>query len=482
MTILIGRYRLEAEVASGGMATVWRAHDEVLDRVVAAKVLHQHLCADDVFRERFRIEALAAAKLSHPNIVAIFDTGEDEGTPFIVMEFLSGGTLRDRLMNGPLEHSEAASIAADVCSALSYAHASDIIHRDIKPGNILFSEGGHTKVADFGIAKAAFAPTNLTDTGAVLGTVRYLAPEQVEGLEPDARADLYSLAVVLYESITGRPPFTGESDLAMATARLVETPKPPRDIKPDIPRDLETVVMRALAKDREMRFQDADSFGRALAPMVLGSSFTGSTSAMVSPVTQQIPAAASTSFVKSERRWILPALLVIAVAAALVIAFPSVKEVLIPTTTKRDVSPLSIQGGGAYDPPPGNGRENNGSIDRAFDGDLETEWKTEGYASPLLGGLKDGVGIYFDLGESKRVSRVQVTTSAPGWLATIRTSDDARRWSEPSASETVSGEHTFEVSGNHRYWMVWITSLVRVGSDSKNPYSASINEVKIIPG
>jgi serine/threonine protein kinase len=393
------------------------------------------------------------------------------------MEFLYGGTLRDRLLNGPLDQGEAAAIAADVCSALSYAHASAIIHRDIKPGNILFSETGHTKVADFGIAKAAFAPTNLTDTGAVLGTVRYLAPEQIEGLEPDSRADLYSLAVVLYEAITGRPPFTGENDLAMATARLTTSPKPPRDLRPDLPRDLEAVVMRGLARDRDMRFQDADSFGRALSPLIPGAAFEEAAAGLSSPVTQETAVA---SFVKSERRWILPAVLVIAIAAALVIAFPSVKKVLTPKSGDSEkATALVIQEAGAYDPPPGNGKENNNSLGNAFDGDGKSAWKTEGYANALMGGLKDGVGIYFDLGESKPLSVIEVLTDTPGWEASIRSSDDAESWADPSPPQTVGSQHRFEVSGSHRYWMIWITSLVRTGG--KNPFSASINEVRILP-
>ncbi|MCA1838726.1 MAG: protein kinase [Actinomycetota bacterium] len=479
MTTLAGRYRLESEVAHGGMATVWRAHDETLARTVAAKILHPHLSADEVFRERFRIEAVAAAKLSHPNIVAIFDTGEHEGIPFIVMEFLPNGTVADRMRESTLDDWQIAKIGTEVCAALSYAHRAQIIHRDIKPGNILFSETEHAKVADFGIAKAAFAPSSLTDTGAVLGTVRYLAPEQINGDEPDLRADLYSLAVVLYEAVTKRSPFTGDNDLAMATARLTSTPKPPRDIRPDVPRELDAAIMRGLEREPAKRFQDADSFGRALSGLTEddfdNSTKTFSAVSLTEPVTQ--------SFVKSERRWILPAILVVAIAAGLVALFPSVKKALVPSSPGASAGDaISIVDAGTYDPRPGDGSENDARLRFAYDNNRSTAWRTSSYSNPRMGGLKDGVGIWFDLGEARQVNSIEVQTPTIGWEATVRTSEDSRVWTDPGTTETIDrSSYVFKTSGSHRYWMVWIVSLVETSGqgDARNPYSVGISEVRL---
>src|SRR5581483_4827749 len=210
--MLGGRYRLVAPVARGGMAEVWEAHDEVLSRPVAVKVLQPHLAADEIFLERFRREAVTAARLAHPNVVATFDTGLDCGTAYIVMELVRGRNLRQLLNDeGRLEPWLAVAIGRQVADALAYAHQAGLVHRDVKPANILLVEDEwgsvRVKVTDFGIAKAGAGSGDLTRTGIVLGTPKYLSPEQIKGLEPDARADLYSLGVVLYEMLTGVPPF-----------------------------------------------------------------------------------------------------------------------------------------------------------------------------------------------------------------------------------------------------------------------------------
>src|SRR5439155_4909104 len=246
---LADRYILLEPVAAGGMAQVWRGHDTVLARTVAVKILRQSLADDPEFAERFRREAVAAARLSHPNIVSVFDTGMDRDSYFIVMEYVGASTVRDVLdSRGAVEPPEAAAYILPVLSALSYAHATGVIHRDVKPANILIGEEGRVKVTDFGIAKAAFAGGDLTTTGTVLGTVRYLSPEQVQGSQLDARSDVYSTGAVLYELLTGRPPFTAESDIATAMMRLTTDPLPPRAVRPTIPRGVEAVVLRSLAR------------------------------------------------------------------------------------------------------------------------------------------------------------------------------------------------------------------------------------------
>jgi serine/threonine-protein kinase len=236
--LLGGRYRLDELLASGGMAQVWLGTDEVLRRAIALKILHQHLAADETFVTRFRHEAIAVAKLSHPSIVNVYDTCSDDGVEAIVMELVRGQTLRQRLDDGALDPWVAANIAAQVAGALAVAHAAGLVHRDIKPANILLSQDGRVKVGDFGIAKAAES-ADLTQEGSFLGTAKYLAPEQVEGNPVDGRTDLYSLGVVLYEMLCGRVPFEADTASATALARLHNDPQRPRLVRAGVPRELE---------------------------------------------------------------------------------------------------------------------------------------------------------------------------------------------------------------------------------------------------
>src|SRR5688572_4602157 len=263
---IAGRYVLEEPIARGGMATVWKARDEVLARFVALKILDRDLAQDPAFLERFRTEALAAARLAHPNIVQTYDTGEDEGGHhFIVMEYCPGGTLQDLVKReGALPPERAVALVAHICDAIAYAHRHEVVHRDIKPGNVLVGIDGSVKVGDFGIAKAAFASKDVTTTGKILGTVTYLSPEQARGEEPDGRSDIYSLGVVLFELLTGRPPFEAESPVATAMHHLKSEPPGPRAVKGNIPRALDAVVLRSLEKDPDARFSTADEMRRAL--------------------------------------------------------------------------------------------------------------------------------------------------------------------------------------------------------------------------
>lgn len=257
--ILSGRYELAHLVARGGMAEVYRAHDRLLDRPVALKVLFPELSVDRSFVERFRREAQAAANLSHPNIVPVFDWGEDGGTYFIVMEFVEGRPLSAILRTaGPLHPDRAAEIAADVAGALAYAHRHHVVHRDVKPGNILITDEGTVKVTDFGIARAVNTEESLTQTGAVMGTATYFSPEQAEGVGVDHRTDIYSLGVVLFEMVTGRPPFLGESPVAVASKHVREDPPAPHTINPSVPPDLEAIIAKSMAKSPEFRYATGD--------------------------------------------------------------------------------------------------------------------------------------------------------------------------------------------------------------------------------
>lgn len=258
------RYELGHQIGSGGMATVYLAYDTVLDREVAVKVLADRFAADQAFVERFRREASAAAGLNHPNIVAVYDRGEAEGTYYIVMEYLSGPDLKKVIRDqGPLDPPVAVDNALQILSALTAAHGAGIIHRDIKPQNVMVGEDGRLRVADFGIARAD-ADQQMTEAGSVIGTAQYLSPEQAQGEDTTAASDTYAVGIVLYEMLTGRVPFDGDRPVTVAMKQINEPPVPPRVFAPDIPPPLDAVVMKALSKRPGDRFATAEDFTTAL--------------------------------------------------------------------------------------------------------------------------------------------------------------------------------------------------------------------------
>lgn len=252
------RYEVIREIGRGGMAEVYLARDRLLDRPVAVKVLHREFARDAHFVERFRREAQAAAALNHPNVVAVYDWGQEADTSFIVMEYVEGRPLSDIIREGGArEPRTAARIAAHVAAALSFAHQRGLVHRDVKPANILITPAGQVKVADFGIARFR-ATDGLTQTGAVMGTATYFSPEQAQGLDVDGRSDVYSLGVVLYEMLSGAPPFRGENPVTVAYQHVQETPEPLGRRAPDVPVALQQIVARAMAKDPARRYPSAD--------------------------------------------------------------------------------------------------------------------------------------------------------------------------------------------------------------------------------
>ncbi len=270
--VLAGRYELGPLLGVGGMASVYRATDRVLQRTVAVKVLSAPYDQDPAFVERFRHEARAAAGLSHPNIVAVFDSGSEGGVHYIVMEYVPGETLADTLRRqGVLEPGRAAEVGRWVCEALEAAHARGLVHRDVKPANVLISREGLVKVADFGIAKAA-ATSTLTGSGPLLGTAAYLSPEQAQGGPVDARSDVYALGCVLYELLTSAPPFVADSPVAVAARQVAEAPISPSRRNPQVGEALEAVVMTALAKQPARRYQTASAMGHDLERIVRGDS------------------------------------------------------------------------------------------------------------------------------------------------------------------------------------------------------------------
>ena len=473
---LAGRYELEAEVASGGMGTVWRARDEVLGRPVAVKVLHEHLARDPDLLDRFRLEAVAAARLNHPAIVRVFDTGIDDGVCYIVMELFEGTTLQAVLAErGTLEPEEAARIVGSALQGLGHAHRQGVIHRDVKPGNILLDRDGWVKVTDFGIAKAAFAGDDLTTTGNLLGTSRYLAPEQVTGGPIDARTDLYSTGIVLYESLTGRVPFEAETHIATATLRLSAEVVPPRALRSGIPRALEAVVMRALARDADQRFAGAEEMAEALEHAVP----TGAPPAPPLPTEPTESRGAS-----SVRSWFAVPLLVLLVAGLAVGGFWVLGQVLDDGGGRPEGTPpggpaLELVEARSYDPEGSDGSEHEDEVGFAIDGRPGTAWATEGYSSPDLGNLKPGVGLIVGLAEPAEVGTVSVGTSVPGFEFSVFASDSAENWdlSAPIATATAEDQTEVDVEDvEARYVLLWITNLA---DDGSGDYRAAINEVEV---
>lgn len=280
--VLSGRYRVDEPIGRGGMATVYRGEDLTLGRAVAIKILDRELASDNAFRTRFRLEAQAASRMAHPTIVRVYDAGEDAAVdddgvtrpvPYIVMELVTGDLLKDIISSGPVPIADTVRYVDGILEALEYSHRAGVIHRDIKPGNVMITEAGRVKVMDFGIARAVSdGSATVAETTAIIGTASYFSPEQAKGEPVDARADVYSTGVVLYELLVGRPPFRGETPVAVAYQHVSEAPQTPSEVNDAVPRSLDAVALRALAKDPYQRYQDAAAFRDALDATVDGRS------------------------------------------------------------------------------------------------------------------------------------------------------------------------------------------------------------------
>jgi serine/threonine-protein kinase len=491
--MLGARYRLEALLARGGMADVWRATDTVLERAVAVKILHPHLGADPSFVGRFRTEAIAAARLRHPNIVAVFDTCSDPGAEAIVMELIAGPTLREHLdHHGPLDPDEAAELGADLADALHAAHRAGLVHRDVKPANVLLSDDERVLLTDFGIAKVR-DEADRTQTGAMLGSVKYLSPEQVEGKPVDARTDVYSLGVVLYEAVTAKVPFTGDTPAATALARLHQKPTRPRQIRPRVPKGLDDVIMRAIEVDPGARFATTADFRSALLATVPRPVPTHDPDATVAD-RRPVATPAATNAPGSDH-WgdddvddnthrrslgfgtVVLVLVVVAMAlgGALLWRANQVEDsstprpASTPVPASGDPEPLVAVAATAFDPqgsppPPG---ENDDLAPLAIDGNPDTAWSTEGYNTRDFDAhrLKAGVGLWVDLGSSQAVTSVELLSPTRDWSATIYAADapgtTLADWGEPvGGGRNLGADDRIAIDGaTGRYVLVWITDL-----------------------
>jgi serine/threonine protein kinase len=335
------RYRLDHKIGTGGMADVWLAEDTELDRNVAIKILHDRFAQDGEFVQRFQREAQSAAGLQHPNVVGVFDRGSFRDTYFIAMEYVDGPSLKD-LVKGGMSTKDAIAFTRQILNAARFAHRKGIIHRDLKPQNVLIDDEGRARVADFGIARGG-ENSDITATGSVMGTAQYLSPEQAQGKPTTPRSDIYSIGVILYEALTGRVPFEGDSAVAVALKQVSEQPRRPSAINPEIPPALDAVVMRALAKDPDARFKDADAFLKALdaaerAPDKPRSEDTDAFAAVSPEGETDLPDDEDEDYYdeydqdrrRRRRRWIVIALLACGVAALVAYALTRPSNVGIP--------------------------------------------------------------------------------------------------------------------------------------------------------
>jgi eukaryotic-like serine/threonine-protein kinase len=459
--VLQGRYELEELVGAGGMSSVYRAHDRLLDRKVALKILHEQYTDDAEQVGRFRHEARAVATLSHPRIVTVIDRGEHDGRQFIVLEYVDGENLKQLIRRGPVPVETAVELAVQISEGLAFAHQQGLVHRDVKPQNVLLGGDGQAKVTDFGIARSLDVQHGMTQTGTVLGTSDYIAPEQAQGRRVDEQTDVYSLGVVLYELLTGEVPFPGENFVAVAMRHINEPPPPIRDRRPDVPPRLEAAVQKAMAKDPRDRFSSMAELRRELEASLAESQ----------GATQVIPPGRPPG--RRRRRGVSPWPVVLVVAALIAIGAVIAALVLHSGTgvfsIHRSSSNSSTQGTRvslnavtAYDPygkPPG--QENNADAHYATDGLARTFWETEQYYATFAEIGKRGVGLVLDAKHPVQLHQLGIATATPGFTAVIRAGDSPGSFPYTvSSSQVVSSGTQFTIdSGQHRYYVIWITSL-----------------------
>jgi len=521
-TVIGGRYRLDAQIGRGGMSTVFRAFDTVLERPVAIKLMHREIAADSDQLERFRREARSVAQLNHPHVVTVIDAGEASspegegerashngvgyagdavGTPFIVLEYVHGETLKDVIRReGPLEIPQAIAYAIEIARALGAAHERQIVHRDVKPHNVLISEEGGAKITDFGIARS-LSEEGLTMAGRVLGTTDYVSPEQALGQPVTGQSDLYSLGVVLFEMLTGQVPFHGGTPVAVAMRHVREEMPDVQQLRPEVSAATAAVLDRAVSKDLAQRYPDAASMVAELEDVLaLEASRAGQTTGEVTSVLRTLPQPARRRLpwrMQHPARW--------AVSLALLAGIVTITFVAAAGSTHRGAAitpgvsahaglePVPLGQAAAHDYNPfGTGPENRDLVDNVVDGDPNTTWSTEQYFDGTLkkpGGV--GLGLYLDAAPRVLAKALEIQTPTPGFAVRIYAADHVepelsygestslgeRGWQGPvGASDYVhSGERIpLTLDGQaHRYYLVWMTTLPP-GSEA-----ATINELTL---
>jgi hypothetical protein len=472
--LIADRYELEELVGTGGMSSVFRARDLQLGRRVAIKILHERLAGDPEYLERFRREARAVAKLSHPNIVTVIDRGDDDGRQYIVFEHVEGENLKELVQRtGRLPVRRAIELGLAVADGLAFAHDQGLVHRDVKPQNVLLSREGDVKVTDFGIARSLEVEHGVTQTGTVLGTGEYLAPEQASGRPISPATDVYSLGVVLWELLAGEVPFSGENFVAVALRHVNEPPPSLQEQRPDISPRLAATVERALAKDPARRFPSMAALARELraclaeADGAVAPPSAPADDAALTMVTR--PAARGRRAAPRRRRrpLALYAVLVLVAAGAALAVVLVVGGAGHHGVLGGGGSPgaaVRLTGLAGYDPQ-GDGSEHNELARLATDGNSSTAWTTEHYDSQAFGGLKTGVGLMLDAGGPVKLTSLTVSTPSPGFRAEIQAgSSSSGSFTDDSSLRTVNGTTTFALDGRMaQYYVVWITELPPTG-------------------
>jgi eukaryotic-like serine/threonine-protein kinase len=509
-TLLGGRYRLDARIGRGGMSTVYRAFDTVLERPVAIKLMHREIASDSDHLERFRREARAVAQLNHPHIVTVIDAGEElppdgaehpgQRAPYIVLEYVEGETLKELIRReGALEVPQAIAYAIEIARALGAAHERLIVHRDVKPQNVLISEEGGAKITDFGIARS-LTEEGLTVAGRVLGTTDYVSPEQALGQAVTGQSDLYSLGIVLYEMLTGEVPFHGDSPVAVAMRHVREAVPDVQRLRPEVSAATAAVLERAVAKEERRRYPDAAGMVADLEEVLaIEASRSGQATGEVTSVLQTLPGSARRRLpwrMRHPARWGASLVLVGAlIAGVLLLAAGSThRGTGVPPGVRSSVGlqPVRLSQTAAHEYNPfGTGPENHDRIQNVVDSDPNTYWSTEQYYEGNLrkpGGV--GAGVYLDAAPGVRAKAVEVQTPTPGFSVLLYGGDNvdlalpygdstplsARGWQGPiGASSSVAARQRISLSAQRpfRYYLVWLVTLPR------GAQSAQISELTL---
>jgi eukaryotic-like serine/threonine-protein kinase len=477
-TLLNGRYRLDAQIGTGGMSTVYRAFDTVLERQVAIKLMHREIASDSDQLERFRREARAVAQLNHPHIVTVIDAGEDDNTPYIVFEYIEGETLKDRIRRfGRLPISEAVAYAVEIARALGVAHERGIVHRDVKPQNVLVDEEGAAKVTDFGIART-LDQEGLTADGRVLGTTDYVSPEQALGHPVTGQSDLYSLGIVLFEMLTGDVPFKGENQVAVAMKHVREQLPDVQIRRPEVSSALAAVLDKATAKDLDERYADDHAFIADLEDaLAIETQRSGQATGEATAVLRTLPPSAKRRLparILHPVR-VLLALAVIAgvtVAAVLLLADRTHRGTGQPVGVKPPPGlhsvPLGQSRAHDFDPPPGDGHEHPETVRAVLDREPGTTWSTESYQNGVFASGKKGVGIYLDAKPRVVGRALEIRTPKIGWEGQVYVAKSGppatldAGW-QRVADFTVTDKRQkvpLDTAGQaFRYYLIWITKL-----------------------
>jgi eukaryotic-like serine/threonine-protein kinase len=491
-TVLSGRYRLEAKLGSGGMSTVYLARDETLDRAVAVKVMHREMSEQEDQLERFRQEARAVAKLSHPNVVSVIDAGEDGGYPYIVFEYVEGETLKQRIARvGALDTQDAVAYAIEVARGLSVAHARSMVHRDIKPQNILIDSEGRAKLTDFGISRQ-LEQDGMTATGRVLGTTDYVSPEQAMGRAVDPRSDVYSLGVVLYEMLVGQVPFAADSQVGVAMKHVNEELPDVQRRREGLSAAVALVVERSTAKDPGQRYQQVgemiDDLSTALE---VEAARAGSTTGEATSVLEAVPPPKRKLPGRARWSWAAIAVLLLVAGAALGAVKLISDGIGGGGANEGKGAPVTISSATDYDPQ-GDGEEGASEVSLALDGNpTGSAWQTEHYDSEVFEGTKTGpdpgVGIYVTAGSPATPAKMIVRTPTPGWDAEVFAAasgppSELSGWGEPvgvAVDASSLEEIDLRVGQPSRYFLLWFNKASEA-RDQAGRYQVEVSDIKLL--